>query len=222
MVWNTRARSIRAWTQLVVGLLGYAISVVLMLQSGLGLGPWDAFHVGVRNLIGIPVGQASIYVGLLLVIGTWFIGVRPGVGTIANMILIGVFVDLLLPLVPAAPGFVWGLIYFIPAVLCCGFSTGLYIAARLGKGPRDGLMIGLSERTGWPVQRVRTLIELSALAGGWLMGAPIGLGTLIFALGIGPAAQWGLRIFRALDEPQANRPATTGVSYRLGDLPRSK
>ncbi len=189
-----RERSLRAWLQLLIGLFGYSLSVTLMIESQLGLGPWDAFHVGIHNKTGVSVGIASILAGLVLQIGSWFIGVRPGLGTLANMILIGVFIDVLTPLIPTAHGWVWGLAYYLPGVLICGLSTGFYIAAALGKGPRDGLMLGVSERTGWPVGRVRTLIELVVLGLGWAMGATIGVGTLLFALGIGPAVQWGLRV----------------------------
>ena len=189
-----RERSLRAWLQLVIGLFGYGLSITLMIESQLGLGPWDAFHVGIHNKTGMTVGMASIVAGLVLQIGSWFIGVRPGLGTLANMILIGVFIDVLTPIVPAAQGWGWGFAYYLPGVLVCGLSTGFYIAAGLGKGPRDGLMIGVSERTGWPVSRVRTLIELIVLALGWSMGATIGVGTLLFAFGIGPAVQWGLRV----------------------------
>ncbi len=187
-------RSLRAWLQLLVGLFGYGLSITLMIESQLGLGPWDAFHVGIHNKTGISVGMASIVAGLALLIGSWFIGVRPGLGTLANMILIGVFIDVLTPLIPPAHGWAWGLAYYLPGILVCGLSTGFYIAAGLGKGPRDGLMLGVSERTGWPVGRVRTLVELIVLALGWAMGATIGVGTLLFAFGIGPAMQWGLRV----------------------------
>lgn len=200
-----RERSFSAWVQITVGLFGYGLAVALMLQSGLGLGPWDAFHAGINYLTGIKVGQASILVGVLLLVGTWFIGVRPGPGTVANMLLIGVFIDLLQPLIPVATSRMWGLAYYVPAVFICGLSTGFYIGARLGKGPRDGLMLAVSEQTGWPVRRVRTLIELVVLFFGWLMGAEIWLGTLLFAFGIGPATQWGLRVCRALDEPPAQK-----------------
>jgi hypothetical protein len=198
-----RERSVRAWGQLIVGVFGYGLSVALMIASGLGLGPWDAFHVGLHNVTGMSVGVASIAAGVVLQIGTWFIGVRPGAGTLVNMVLIGVFIDVLLPVIPSAPSWLWGLAYYVPGVMLCGLSTGFYIAAGLGKGPRDGLMLGLHQRTGWPVRRVRTLIELTVLGLGVVMGGTIGVGTLLFALGIGPAAQWGLRICGALNEPPA-------------------
>jgi uncharacterized membrane protein YczE len=200
MFWTGRERSLRAWVQLMVGLFGYGLAVSLMIASHLGLGPWDAFHVGLHNLTGMSVGVASIVAGLVLLIGTWFIGVRPGPGTIANMIMIGVFIDLILPWLPPATTWLWGLVYHVSGILICGLSTGFYIGAGLGKGPRDGLMIGLSQRAGWSVGRVRTLIELVVLVLGVLMGGTIGIGTLLFALGIGPAAQWGMRVCGALEE----------------------
>jgi uncharacterized membrane protein YczE len=195
--------------QLTVGLFGYGLSVALMIASGLGLGPWDAFHVGLHNVTGMSVGVASIAMGLVLQIGIWFIGVRPGAGTLVNMVLIGVFIDLLLPVIPPANTWVWGLAYYVPGVLLCGLSTGFYIAAGLGKGPRDGLMLGLHQRTGWPVRRVRTLIEVAVLGLGVVMGGTLGVGTLLFAFGIGPAAQWGLRVCGVLNEPPAAQPLIT-------------
>lgn len=206
MLFGGRERSLRAWGQLVIGLFGYAAAITFMIESNLGLGPWDALHVGVHLKTGISIGVASILVGVALQIGSWFIGVRPGVGTLANMVLIGVFIDLLTPLVPAAHGWAWGLAYYIPGIIICGLSTGFYIAAGLGKGPRDGTVVGVSRLTGWPVRRVRTLIELVVLLLGWLMGAQVGVGTLLFALGIGPAMQWGMRVCGALEQPGASPP----------------
>jgi hypothetical protein len=125
------------------------------------------------------------------------------------MILIGVFINLLTPLIPDAQGWVWSLAYYIPGILLCGLSTGFYIGAGLGKGPRDGLMLGVSDLTKLPVRRVRTAIEVVVLSLGWLMGAPIGLGTLMFAFGIGPAVQWGLRVCGVIEKPIAsNQPAS--------------
>lgn len=195
-------RSGKAWARLVAGLFGYALSIDLMIRSGLGLGPWDAFHVGLSRQTGISVGAASILTGVVIVAAAPLYGIRPGPGTIANMVLIGLFIDATLPWVPPAPNAWTGFAVHVFAIALCGLSTGFYIAARLGNGPRDGLMLGLSGRTGWPVGRVRTLLELSALVFGWAMGGPVGLGTLLFALGIGPAAQWGLRLCGVQKAPQ--------------------
>lgn len=189
---------LRRWVQLLVGLLGFGLAVAMMIRSGLGLGPWDAFHVGLHRWTGVSIGTASVLVGVVIVAGTRLIGVRPGPGTLANMVLIGVFIDLVLSVLPPAQDWVWGLLYFLPAIALCGVATGLYIAAGLGAGPRDGLTVGLSERTGWPVRRVRTLVEASVLLLGWLLGGGIGVGTVLFTLLIGPAMQLGLQLFGAL------------------------
>ena len=189
------AREGRRWAQLLLGLFVYGLACALMIRREFGLGPWDAFHVGLHRLTGMSVGVASIVVGIAIVGGTWFIGVRPGPGTLANMVLIGVFIDLLLPVIPSATGWLRPA-YHAAGTLLTGFATGLYIAPGLGKGPRDGMMLGIAARTGWSVRRVRTAIELTVLALGWALGATVGLGTIVFALGIGPATQWGLRVFR--------------------------
>jgi len=186
---------LRRSAMLVGGLFLYGVATALLIRSGLGLGPWDAFHVGVSGLSGLSVGVVIAGVGFVIILGTLLIQVRPGPGTVANMLLIGFFVDLLLPWTPAAAGWALGLPFHLVGIALTGVATGLYIAAGMGKGPRDGLMIGLSERTGWPVRRVRTGIEITVLAAGWGMGALIGVGTLLFALGAGPAMEWGLKLF---------------------------
>lgn len=182
------------WARLMVGLFGCGLAVALMIRSRLGLGPWDAFHVGLHRLTGLTVGSVSIVVGLVIICGTWFMNVRPGAGTLVNMVMIGVFIDLLLPVIPDARGWAWGFGYYAAAIVVFGIATGLYLGARLGSGPRDGLMIGLSERSGWPVRRVRTLVELVVLAAGWAMGGRVGVGTILFAFTVGPAMQWGMQL----------------------------
>lgn len=181
--------------QLVLGLFIFGLSVVLMIRAELGLGPWDAFHVGLSELTGISVGMVMNAVGLVIVVGALAIRVRPGPGTIANMILIGIFADLLLPHIPTAPGAIFPWVYLLAGITLCGAATGLYIGAGYGAGPRDGLMVGIAERTGWSIRLVRTLIEVSVLGFGWAMGGKIGFGTVAFTLLVGPAAQWGLAVF---------------------------
>ena len=198
-----QVRGARAWTQLVAGLFGLGVAIPLMIRSGLGLGPWDAFHVGLHYLSGISVGGASILVGVVIVLAGLRLGIRPGPGTIANMILVGVFIDLVMPLVPAAEGWTFGLLYYAVGIGLVGVSTGMYMSAGLGNGPRDGLMVGLARSSGWSVRRVRTLIELSALIGGWMMGGAIGIGTVLFALAAGPATQAGLQLFGMLPRSRA-------------------
>jgi len=184
----------RKWAQVVVGLFLFAVAMALLIRSGLGLGPWDAFHVGVSTWSGVSVGVAIVVVGFVILIAGLFLGVRPGPATIANMFLIGVFLDLILPHIPEAGA--WTAVpYHIGGIALWGLATGLYIAPGLGKGPRDGLMLGIAQRSGWPVGRVRTGIELAVLGAGWLLGGPVGVGTVLFALGIGPATEWGLGLF---------------------------
>jgi uncharacterized membrane protein YczE len=184
---------LRRWALLLAGFVGWGLAVSLMIRSGLGLGPWDAFHVGLHRLLGIGVGTASIAAGALIVLGSLPLGVRPGVGTLANMVLIGASIDAILPRLPAAPGPAWGLAYHLAGIGLAGWFTGMYIAAHLGKGPRDGLVLALADRSGWPVRRVRTVVEVAVLGLGWALGGTLGVGTVLYALTIGPSMQWGLR-----------------------------
>jgi hypothetical protein len=183
----------RRWAQLLFGLAGWGLAVALMVRAGLGLGPWDAFHAGIHNLTGVGIGTASVLAGGAIVLVSLLLGVRPGIGTLANMVLIGVAIDAFLAVLPQAPSTPAGVAYFAAGVLCCGWCTGVYIAAGFGKGPRDGLVLALAERSGWPVRRVRTATELVALVLGWAMGGALGVGTLLFAVTVGPSMQWGLR-----------------------------
>lgn len=177
----------------------YGLAIALTVRSGLGLGPWDAFHVGLSRLTGITIGQASVVAGIAVLVTSMAMGVRPRIGTFANLVLLGTAVDVALPLVPHAaslPGApAWSAAYFGVGILGGGLGTGMYIAAAFGAGPRDGLMVALSDRLRWPVRRVRTLLEASVLAAGWLMGGPLGVGTIAFVVGIGPATQWGMQLF---------------------------
>jgi uncharacterized membrane protein YczE len=189
---------LRRWTQLVLGFVGWGASVVFMLRSGLGVGPWDAFHQGLHLHLGVGIGTASIGVGIIVLLLSLPLGIRPGVGTAANVVLIGLFTDLLLPVLPPARGLAWGLGYHLTGIALAGYFTGVYIAAGLGKGPRDGLVLALAARWRWPVRRVRTLVEVAVLGAGWALGGTLGVGTLLFAVLIGPSMQWGLRWWDAL------------------------
>ncbi len=213
-------RWLAAWMQFGIGLFGYALAVRLMIAGGLGLGPWDSFHVGLNQVTGMSVGMANIVCGVVVVAGSWLIAIRPGIGTIGNMIGVSLFLDLLQPLVPVATHWSWALTYHMSGIVLCGLTTGVYIAAGLGTGPRDGLMVGLSQHTGWPVRRVRTLIEVFVLFCGWLMGGPIGIGTILFAFGIGPAVQWGLRLCGVLDGRPSRRTITAGSRARRCEEPK--
>ena len=183
---------------LTAGLFCFAAGVVLTFKSQLGLGPWDCFHLGLSLHLPITVGEASIITGGLVILLSLFLGVRPGVGTIANMVLIGLFFDLLYGALPNLdhPALIWQLALDVLGVVIVGIGSGLYIKAGLGAGPRDSLMLALTKRTGRRVSLMRALVELSALAIGFLMGGTVGLGTLVFAFGVGPAVELGFRLLR--------------------------
>lgn len=181
--------------QLLFGLFLFGLSIALMIRAELGLGPWDAFHVGLSRLTGIRVGLIIIAIGFIVVLSALLIRVRPGPGTLANMIMVGIFADLLLPIIPVAGGTSLSWAFLFSGVALCGLATGMYIGAGYGAGPRDSLMVGIAERSGWSIRTVRTLIEVSVLGLGWAMGGKIGIGTVVFTLTIGPSAQWGMKLF---------------------------
>jgi uncharacterized membrane protein YczE len=180
---------------LMTGLVVFGVGIAVMAASGLGLGPWEAFHQGISNRTGIPLGTVSILVGIPVLALWWPLGERPGIGTILNVATIGTATNLALPLLPRPDVPVVQLAMSVAGVLLIGLGSGLYLAADLGAGPRDGLMTGLHHRFGWSIRRARTAIELLVLAIGFLLGGTIGLGTILFAFGIGPVVQAMLRIF---------------------------
>ena len=201
------------WGQLLVGLFAFAVAIALMIRSGLGLGPWDAFHVGLHRLTGLSVGVASILAGLVVVGISLAMRAKVGPATVANMVLVGVFTDVVLLMLPAAQGWGPGLAFHVAGIGLMGIATGMYISAGLGAGPRDGLMAALSARYTWSIQRTRTLIELSVLALGFAMGGTLGLGTILFAAAIGPSVQWGMRMFGLVTQKgSADTPDTVEIT----------
>jgi uncharacterized membrane protein YczE len=186
---------VRRLPGLLAGLLLFGIGIAVMAASGLGLGPWEAFHQGIAMRTGLALGTVSILVGIPVLALWWPLGERPGIGTILNVALIGTATNLALPLLPRPTDPVPQLAMSIGGVLLIGLGSGLYLAADLGAGPRDGLMTGLHHRYGWSIRRARTGIEVVVLVAGFLLGGTVGLGTVLFAFGIGPVVQAFLRIF---------------------------
>jgi uncharacterized protein len=187
--------------QLVVlfaGLLLFALGSACTWKAHVGLGPWECFHLGVSLHAPITQGQASILTGAGVIGLSLFLGVRPGVATICNMIFVGLFFDAWNTILPDLGGadLVARLALDVSGVLIIGIGSGLYIRARLGAGPRDSLMLALARRSGRRIAIVRAGVELSALVFGFLLGGPVGAGTLIHALGVGPAVEIGFRLFR--------------------------
>jgi uncharacterized membrane protein YczE len=180
---------------LLAGLVTFGMGIALMAQSGLGLGPWEAFHQGLGNHLGVPLGTVSIALGLPIIALWWPLGERPGVGTLLNVVLIGASTNAGLVTIPAAVGVPAQLIEVVAGLVVIAIGSGLYLSADLGPGPRDGLMTGLHHRFGWSIRRARTTVELTVLVAGYLLGGTIGLGTVLFALGIGPLVQVSLGFF---------------------------
>lgn len=205
---------------LVAGLFCFALGIVLNLQSNLGLAPWNAFHFGLHRQFGVTLGEASLAVGFFMVGISWLAGIRPGLGTLANMTLVGFFTDRLLDtgLVPPQLDVAPQLLMLGTGIMTQALGTAIYIGPRLGAGPRDSFMLVVSRRLGARVGVVRSGMEATVLALGWLLGSPIGLGTVAFAFGIGPAIQLTFRLLRV--QPlghQAPRPAPVAVSAEPGD-----
>ena len=185
----------RRITQLLIGLAMYGISLAMFIRAGLGLDPWDVFHQGLAGKLGWSIGTVVVVVSFLVLLLWIPLRQMPGFGTLANAVLVGVFADLGLALIPAFSHLGGQIAMLGGAVLLNGIASACYIGARLGPGARDGLMTGLARRTGWSVRLSRTLIEVVVLGSGWLLGGSVGVGTVVYALAIGPLVQLLLPLF---------------------------
>lgn len=180
----------------VLGLAAFGVGIAGIIRARLGAAPWDVFHQGASDQLGISIGVMIQIVGVVLLLGFIPLRQKYGIATILNALEIGFVVDLVLPRLPDTDSLPvrWALLLGGVAVIALG--SGLYIGSGLGTGPRDGIMVGLNERFGWSIQRSRTSVELVALACGVALGGTVGAGTVIFALGIGPLAQRTIPWFR--------------------------
>ncbi len=182
---------------LVVGLVLFGAGIALMVEAGLGLGPWEALNQGIARQTGLEIGTVSILLGIPILALWWPLGERPGIGTLLNVLLIGASTNLGIALLPTPPddATLARLAMMAAGVLIIALASGIYLSTDLGPGPRDGLMTGASRRFGWSIRRARTAIELTVLVVGWALGGTVGLGTVVFALGIGPLLQLALGVF---------------------------
>jgi len=180
-----------------IGFMLFGLSINMMVQANLGLGPWDVLHMALTHHFPISLGEASIGVAFIAVLVNMILGEPLGWGTITNMIFIGVWVDALKPFVPTTPSIFWVQIaYLLLGTLVMGFATAIYIGVDAGAGPRDSLMLALSRIGKTSVRWSRTLLESTAAVVGWLLGGPLWLGTIISAIAIGPAVQLAFRLLR--------------------------
>ena len=178
--------------QLFAGLVLYGTSMALMVRSQLGLNPWDVLHQGLAGHLGWSFGAVTALTGVTVLLLWLPLRQRLGFGTAANVVVIAVAVDTALALVPPAPTLPWQLALLAAGVVLNGLATATYVGARLGPGPRDGLMTGLHVRTGRSIRVVRTGVEVVVLATGWLLGGTVGIGTAFYAVAIGPLTQFFL------------------------------
>jgi uncharacterized membrane protein YczE len=180
-----RVRPVARLINLYLGLCAYGVSMALMVESKLGNMPWDVFHQGVARVTGLSIGVVAILVGAIVLLLWIPLRQRPGLGTVSNVVVIGLVIDAALLVLPT-PSALWirGL-FLVGGVLLCAVATGLYVGARFGPGPRDGLMTGLAAR-GYSIRLVRTGIEVSVVLIGFLLGGTLGIGTILYALAIGP------------------------------------
>ena len=182
-----RPPRVRRLVQLYVGLVLYGVSASMLLLAGLGVDPWDVLHQGLSHRLGLGVGTWAIIVGVGVLLLWIPLRQRPGFGTLNNVLVVGLVIDLMLAIVPPVHGLPAQIVVMVGGVVLNGIATGAYIGAGLGPGPRDGLMTGLAAR-GHSIRIVRTSIELTVLCTGWLLGGTVGVGTVVYALGIGPIA----------------------------------
>ncbi|WP_270365440.1 YczE/YyaS/YitT family protein [Microbacterium algeriense] len=189
---TSRRDLVERLVQLLVGLFLYGVALGFMVRGSIGVSPWDVLALGLAGQTGIGYGIMTVLISIVVLVLWIPLRQRLGLGTVLNALLVGPSADLALAVIPQ-PDSVWiGAPMFLFGMLLLAFATGLYIAADFGPGPRDGLMTGLVGRTGWPVWLVRTLIEGGVLLIGFLLGGPVGVGTVLFAFGIGPLIGWFL------------------------------
>ncbi|WP_374999693.1 YitT family protein [Aeromicrobium sp. CTD01-1L150] len=178
--------------QLMLGLVLYGVTMAMMVRSTLGLDPWDVFHEGLTQHVPLTFGQVVIATGVVVLLLWIPLRQRPGIGTLLNVIVIGLAADAGLAVIPEPDGIALQVLLLVGGVVGNGVGGALYIGARLGPGPRDGLWLGLVERTGRSVRFWRTVLEVTVLAAGFLLGGTVGLGTVLYALAIGPVVQFVL------------------------------
>ncbi|WP_437067547.1 YczE/YyaS/YitT family protein [Streptomyces sp. enrichment culture] len=208
---------LRRLVQLYAGLALYGASSALLIRSGLGLEPWNVLHEGLSERTGLSIGVVLTIVGAAVLLLWIPLRQRPGLGTVSNVLVIGAAMDATLAVVPDAHALAVRVTLMVAGIVLNGAATGLYIAARFGPGPRDGLMTGLNRRTGWSIRLVRTVVEITVVVTGFALGGTIGVGTLLYAVTIGPLAQVFLRVF-AVPSASAGSTVVAGGSPRRAIL----
>lgn len=198
----------RRIAQLLVGLFLYGFAIAMMVRAAIGVAPWDVLSQGISKQTGIEFGWVTNIVGAIVLLLWIPIRQKPGIGTVANVLLIGTSAQVGLTVLPEVTVLWQQVLLFAGGLALLAIATGLYIGARFGPGPRDGLMTGIHNRWGWKIWKVRTALEVSVLAIGWLLGGNVGVGTIAFAMLIGPMVNVTLPLLR-VPEAKAGSAAPT-------------
>ncbi|WP_430381865.1 YczE/YyaS/YitT family protein [Streptomyces bauhiniae] len=202
---STPGRLARRLFQLYAGLALYGASSALLVRSGLGLEPWNVLHQGLAARTGLSMGVVLTLLGAALLLLWIPLRQRPGLGTVSNVLVIGFAMDATLSVLPPVHGLAARIALMVSGIVLNGAATGLYIAADFGPGPRDGLMTGLHRRTGRSIRLIRTCVEVTVVTTGFALGGTVGVGTVLYALAIGPLAQFFLRVFALRPAPLPSR-----------------
>jgi uncharacterized membrane protein YczE len=210
----TQGHLIRRLSQLYVGLALYGASSALLVEAGLGLEPWNVLHQGLAELTGLTIGAVSIFVGAAVLLLWIPLRQRPGLGTVSNVFVVGIAMDGTLALLPETHTLAVRIPLLLAGIVLNGVATGLYIAARFGPGPRDGLMTGLHRRTGRSIRLMRTAVEVAVVVTGFALGGTVGVGTVLYAVTIGPLAQLFLRVFAVPSASDGSTVVATGQPRR--------
>lgn len=195
---------VRRVPQLLAGLWLYGASMALQIRATLGLDPWDVLHEGLTKITGLSFGLITALVGAVVLLCWIPLRQRPGVGTVSNVIVIGLAVDVTLAILPSPADLLPRILFLVAGIVLNGLAAAVYIGARLGPGPRDGLTTGFCARTGTSLRLVRTVVEVTVLAVGWLLGGTIGVGTVLYAVAIGPLTQAFLPLVTWVSERPAS------------------
>ena len=214
-------RRLRRFAQLLAGLVGFGVTAAMLVLAGLGLDPWDVLHQGLSRTFGLGIGTWAIIVSFVALLAWWPLPHRPGVGTLLNAVVVGLVIDLVLSLAHP-PHALWArILLLLGGVVGNGLATGLYIGAGLGAGPRDGLSVGIAAR-GHSLRVVRTSVEAMVLATGFLLGGDVGIGTVLYALAIGPITHQTIPALAIRPQPGAVVPVSPEPEYVVAGEPRAQ
>jgi uncharacterized membrane protein YczE len=196
----TKSNFLKRFLTLNLGLFVYGIGIAMMVHASIGLAPWDVLAQGISIQTGLSFGQSTIAVSIFVLLSWIPLKVRPGIGSVLNGLLLGVYADLALPFMPSLDSYLLKLVWFLIGLIVISFATGLYISSNMGKGPRDGLNTGIATHFKLPFWQARSIVEVLVVLVGFLLGGQVREGTLIFAIAIGYLNQMALRLFRLVDK----------------------